>query len=242
MIDKIDLIKKLFMDERNSVHIYLPIVVNGEILREGNRRFASTQYKRLDHFDVEGKSVIDFGCNIGYITIECKRKGASYCLGVETWSVRNLIEIANLCKEVDQLENIDFIVNDIKKVKQTFNYGWAGEIPSFVKEKLPFDVGLLLSPFSIAPEFGGLLSYQDCIPQLRLIKDYAKVWYIEPTLSIPEENIPYITWAGGKKKAMNKEAIRDWGLENLKEFGNVEFLGYTDYQDRSLFRVTIGDG
>jgi len=52
MIDKIDLIKKLFMDERNSVHIYLPIVVNGEILREGNRRFVSTQYKRLDHFDV----------------------------------------------------------------------------------------------------------------------------------------------------------------------------------------------
>ena len=100
MIDKIDLIKKLFMDERNSVHIYLPIVVNGEILREGNRRFASTQYKRLDHFDVEGKSVIDFGCNFGYITLECKRKGASYCLGVES-AKTDLIRIANLCKEID---------------------------------------------------------------------------------------------------------------------------------------------
>tara|TARA_R100000908_G_scaffold64819_1_gene50161 strand:+ start:1148 stop:1855 length:708 start_codon:yes stop_codon:yes gene_type:complete len=230
MIEKMEELKKLFTEERNSVHIYLPIVVNGELLREGNKRFASKQHKRLDHFDVEGKSVIDFGCNVGYITIECLRKGASYCVGVESYAKsQNLIKIANLVKELDKLENIDFIVNDIKAPKHTFNYGWEGEIPSFVKEKLPFDVGFLLSPFSVKPEHHseGFQSYQDCIPQLRLIKDYAKVWYIEPTHAIPN-------------RPKDREVTRDWGLENLKEFGNVEFLGYTDYQNRSLFRVTTG--
>jgi hypothetical protein len=220
----------------HSDAIYLPVKAGGKIIREGNRRNSSSQYIRLDHFDVKDKSVIDFGCNVGYITLECKRKGASYCLGVESGGKEDFMKIANLCKEIDNLQNVDFVLNDVN-AKQTFNYGWDGEIPSFVKEKLPFDVGLLLSPFSITPEFGGLLSYQDCIPQLRLIKDYAKVWYIEPTLSIPAENIPYITWTGGEKKVMNKEAIRDWGLENLKEFGKVEFLGFTDYQDRSIFKV-----
>jgi len=228
MKNKIEELKRLFMDVGHSRHIYLPIVVNGELLREGNKRFASTQYKRLDHLDVEGKSVIDFGCNVGHITIECLRKGASYCMGVESYGKQNcLIKIANLIKELDKLEDIDFVVNDIKKPKESFNFGWDGEIPSVVKEKLPFDVGLLLSPFSVIPEQGGSLSFQDCIPQLRLIKDYAKVWYIEPTHSVPKQNKP-----------KNKEITRDWGLENLKEFGNVEFLGYTDYQGRSLFRVT----
>tara|TARA_Y100000004_G_scaffold133542_1_gene150941 strand:- start:462 stop:1163 length:702 start_codon:yes stop_codon:yes gene_type:complete len=225
--EKITELKRLFMHEGNSEHIYLPIVVNRELLREGNRRFASEQYKRLDHLDVEGKSVIDFGCNVGHITIECLRKGASYCVGVESYGKwKDLITIANLIKELDELKNIDFLVNDIKKPKKTFNYGWEGEIPSVVKEKLPFDVGLLLSPFSVVPEQGGSLSFQDCIPQLRLIKDYAKVWYIEPTHATPKKTRP-----------KNKETTKKWGLENLKEFGDVEFLGYTDYQDRSLFRV-----
>jgi len=206
--------------------IYLPVKAGGKIIREGNRRNSSSQHIRLDHFDVKDKSVIDFGCNVGYITLECKRKGASYCLGVESGGKEDFMKIANLCKEIDNLQNVDFVLNGIR-AKESLNYGWDGEIPSNVKEKLPFDVGLLLSPFSITPKFGGLLSYQDCIPQLRLIKDYAKVWYIEPTLSIPKENM----------KAMNKEAIRDWGLENLKEFGKVEFLGFTDYQNRSIFKV-----
>ena len=91
MKNKIEELKRLFMDVGHSRHIYLPIVVNGELLREGNKRFASTQYKRLDHLDVEGKSVIDFGCNVGHITIECLRKGASYCMGVESYGKQNCL-------------------------------------------------------------------------------------------------------------------------------------------------------
>jgi 16S rRNA G966 N2-methylase RsmD len=208
--------------------IYLPVKAGGKIIREGNRRFSNQQYKRLDYFDVENKSVIDFGCNVGYITLECKRKGASYCLGVESGK-KDLIKIANLCKEIDNLQNVDFVLNDVI-AKQTFNYGWDGEIPSFVKEKLPFDVGFLLSPFSIQLERNGETigeqSYKCCIEQLKCIINYAKVWYIEPTLSIPKVNKPN-----------NKEEVRDWGLENLKQFGKVEFLGFTDYQERSIFKV-----
>ena len=209
--------------------IYLPVKAGGKIIREGNRRNSSSQHIRLDHFDVKDKSVIDFGCNVGYITLECKRKGASYCLGVESGGKEDFMKIANLCKEIDNLQNVDFVLNGIR-AKESLNYGWDGEIPSTVKEKLPFDVGLLLSPFAIQLEINGETvgeySYKCCTEQLKYIINYAKVWYIEPTLSIPKVNKP-----------SDKSEVRDWGLENLKQFGKVEFLGYTDYQGRSIFKV-----
>lgn len=212
----------------NSEHCYLPVVVNGKLIRDGKRRFAENQHMRLDYFDVEGKTVVDFGSNTGYLTIECLKKGASYCLGIESPNNR-FTKIARLTAEASGLENIDFIKNDIAVPKNTFNYGFRGDIPKHISNKLPFDVGLLLSPFSVnfiedGIEYGEL-SYQDCISQLSLIVHYAKVWYVEPTLAI-------------RNRPSEKETVRDWGLQFLNKFGEVEFLGYTDYQNRPLFKIT----
>ena len=208
-------------------HCYLPVAVNGKIIRDGKRRLAENQYMRLNHFDVKDKTVVDFGSNSGYLTIECLKKGAKYCLGIES-SNNTFTEIAKLTVEASGLTNIDFIRNDISLPKNTFNYGFRDTPPPAVQEKMPFDVGLFLSPFAVhfideGIEYGEA-SYQDCISQLKCIIHYAKIWYVEPTLAI--ENRP-----------KDKETVKDWGLEYLAQFGKVEFLDYTDYQNRPLFKI-----
>jgi len=80
-----------------------------------------------------------------------------------------------------------------------------------------FDVGLLMSNWH-APL---------CIHELKQYGDYAKVWYVEPTNHDPH----YQT----------KDEILAWGQNELSQFGEVEFLTYTDYQHRGMFKLTMNE-
>jgi tRNA (mo5U34)-methyltransferase len=60
--------------------------------------------------DLEGMSVLDIGCNAGYIALEAKRRGAEYVLGVDLKP--GYIEQARFCAEVTGLD-VEFRELDI---------------------------------------------------------------------------------------------------------------------------------
>src|SRR5437660_5167301 len=52
--------------------------------------------------NIEGKSVLDVGCNAGFYAVELKRRGAARVVGVD--SQRNLIRQAEFVREVLSLD------------------------------------------------------------------------------------------------------------------------------------------
>jgi hypothetical protein len=59
-----------------------------------------------------------------------------------------------------------------------------------------------------------------------------KTFYIEPTNHLgqnPIKNTP--------KRMATIEEIKTWGLTNLAQWGQVEYVGTTDYQNRGLFKL-----
>jgi tRNA (mo5U34)-methyltransferase len=52
--------------------------------------------------DVKGKRVLDIGCNSGFFTVEMKRAGAAYVLGVEAFP--KFLEQARLVREIVRLD------------------------------------------------------------------------------------------------------------------------------------------
>jgi SAM-dependent methyltransferase len=179
---------------------YQPLVVNGELLYDGIRELKN-QNIRLDCIDVNNKTVIDFGCNTGYIIFELLKRGASYCFGVDVANYN--INICNAIKRIEKLKNIDFYCDYFYDVDEpnrlTFN------------PKQHFDIGLLLSIEGI----------HGTILQLEKMITFADVWYVEPN----------------NHKNLSKKKIFNWGMDELTQFGKVEFLTYTDYQNRGLFKI-----
>jgi len=56
-----------------------------------------------EHLDsLAGKRVLDIGCNAGYMSFECKRRGASYVLGVDddSGATTSFIRQAEFCRDV----------------------------------------------------------------------------------------------------------------------------------------------
>jgi SAM-dependent methyltransferase len=201
-------------------HIYLPVYVNDKILYEGLRRFHKNQHIRVDMLDVKDKTVVDIGCNTGYLSIQALKKGASYVLGLDyEYGVR----IGESIKEIENLKNIDFRVflmnasDLVREFPDLFDSRGLDAI-NYVKEyrgiKTPFDVGLFLSIYPI----------DSIIKYLKLSVDLAKTWYIEPT----------------DHNSQTKEEIYDEGMSKLSLLGEVEFVGYTDYQNRGMFKVETG--
>ena len=39
----------------------------------------------------------------------------------------------------------------------------------------------------------------------------------------------------------SEEQIKEWGMSELSQYGEVEFLTHTDYQNRGLFKLEIKD-
>ena len=91
--------------------LFLPLVVNGELLYDGIRELKN-QNIRLDCIDVNNKTVIDFGCSTGYIIFELLKRGASYCFGVDV--ANHNINICNAIKRIEKLKNIDFYCDSEK--------------------------------------------------------------------------------------------------------------------------------
>jgi tRNA (mo5U34)-methyltransferase len=81
------------------------------------RRFAPQLPKRL-----EGKSVLDIGCNAGFYAIEMKRRGASRVLGID--SDQRYLDQARLATEVLGFHDIEFArvdVYDVGAIGETFD-------------------------------------------------------------------------------------------------------------------------
>lgn len=71
--------------------------------------------------NLEGKSVLDIGCNAGYIAFEAKSRGAERVVGVDLKQV--YIDQANFCADVKGMD-IDFrVMNiyDLKKLAMQFD-------------------------------------------------------------------------------------------------------------------------
>ena len=71
--------------------------------------------------DLSGKSVLDIGCNAGYLALEAKKRGADYVSGID---VRDgYIEQARFCADVLELD-VDFqllSIYDLDKVNRQFD-------------------------------------------------------------------------------------------------------------------------
>ena len=185
------------------VDVYIPVYAGGEVLYDGNRRKHQNQHIRLQHLDVKDKTVLDMGCNIGYISNYCARNGATQVVGVDL--KQNLIDVCNYIKEIDNISNVEFICEEKRYVEQN----WGD------KFSFPFDVGLNMSNHGVDITVRNLKQYGHL----------AKVWYLEPT-NHPDE-------------FLSKEDTVKQAIEAFSEFGDIEFLTYTDYQDRGLFKLII---
>jgi SAM-dependent methyltransferase len=165
----------------------------------GIRRTYENSNIRVYNIDCENKTLVDLGCNVGLITTECAKKGAKYCLGID--SMTPVIDIAKFTAEEQGLKNIDFICHEF--------HDYFEEI---VSDK--YDIALTLS----------IENYIGVIEDLERLGHIAPVWYIEPTNHTDHK--------------LSKDAIKEWGETELSKFGNVEFIRFTDYQGRGMFRLT----
>ena len=189
----------------DRTNVYIPIFAGGELLWDAQHRKHENQYLRVDKIEVEDKTVLDIGCNTGYISFRLAEKGAKYILGIDNDS--KVLEICDLIKEVDQANNIEFVEAN----KRDFN----SDNPVINNPNFPFDIGLTLSNFDIDATYR----------EMEIYGHYAKVWYLEPT------NHP--------DHFRDKDEFKSYSIEKFSKFGDVEFLTYTDYQDRGLFKVTM---
>lgn len=206
-LEKFDQLVSDFVNEDGEtkrVDVYIPIVAGGQLVKDAERRTYENQHIRVDHIEVSGKSVIDLGCNTGYVSAELARKGASEVVGVDI--KQELVDIGNYVKEVDNLTNLSFVCQN--KIDFTLDTNRI------------FDVGLNMSNFG----------YQETIDDLTRYGHIAKIWYIEPT------NHPH--WEEG---FWDEDRIKEWGSTELSQFGKVEFLTLTDYQDRGFFKLTMNE-
>ena len=193
-------------DPKQRIDVYVPVVVEGEVLFDGNRRYHANQNGRISKIDAKDKTVFEVGGNTGYIAFRLAEQGAKHVLSID--KKENLIELCNKIKEVDNVVNVDFL---------EFDKGYLEQPDCEIRNhsNFKFDVGLLMSNFD----------YDICIKEIQQFGDYAKVWYVEPTNHDPH----YRT----------QEEIMNWGMNELSQFGEVEFLTYTDYQHRGMFKVTM---
>ena len=113
------------------------------------------------------------------------------------------------------------LVADIKNLPNVETYiGTYQEY--FTKNKIEvFDVAV----FTSEQDYKGICIVLDCLFNPDEYSINAKTWYIEPT-NHPDHKL-------------SKDEIKEWGERELGKYGDVEFLTFTDYQNRGLFRLNV---
>jgi len=213
--------------------IYIPVTVNGvsvpnlknSVGHAGTKRWIEGCKYRASLMDTEGKSVLDFGTNTGYILFELLRNGgATFGVGIDRSK-----DLINICKEVASLEKLNASFFEAGLYPRVVNMGEEEyNDPTPLTEDLTFDGEITVDKFDV----GLLLSlwHRNQIKHMFKNSDLftkAKEWYIEPTNHHrPTPGRPRVD-----KKTMKGFA------KTLEEFGEVKFLDYTDYQDRGLFHI-----
>ena len=145
-------------------------------------------------------------------------------IGTNTGYVLNIFKKkhnAGYCLGIDKSESMINIANEVKRLEKTTGIDF--EVSEFLSDyssiKL-FDNSLLLSITNKYFE-DKHLNYKKMLAKLKGITK--KNIYVEPT-NWREEPI--------------KKYLKD-NIEILKEFGTVEVLGKTDYQNRFIFRIDV---
>ena len=188
--------------------LYTPIVIDGNVLYEGNRKH-SNQF-RFDYIDVKDKIVCDLGCNNGYSSSRFAENGAKRVIGIEKDPI--IAKVAKLVADVKNLPNVEIFQGTYQDY---FDHRQHPE------HNLEFDVVV----FTSEQDYRGVCTVLDCAfnPDEYLIN--TKTWYIEPT-NHPDHKL-------------SKEEIKEWGETELSKYGDVEFLTFTDYQNRGLFKINV---
>ena len=111
---------------------YQSIYRNGEILLNGRRTDLYERIEMIDMNDLENKSVVDFGCNLGMsLAIACE-KGALDCLGLEMSNkiVTTAIRINIILKHPIRFQCADLSIN--KKFEKKFDTVFAFSIDKHI--------------------------------------------------------------------------------------------------------------
>jgi SAM-dependent methyltransferase len=150
-------IKKYILKDIPDVdiqNIYNPVVINDILIIDGNRRKYYSQHIRLDLLpSFKDQTVLDLGCNVGYLLFQIKKNGANECLGVDRNKFH--IKIANFIVEYEKLKGINFVCNDFNRLQ--FNKIW--------------DNVLFLS----------VSNYNELLGNIKKVLSFGKRIFIEPT-------------------------------------------------------------
>ncbi len=194
-----------------NCNLYLPVVLNDELICEGIRRWKN-QHIRLDLFpDIVNESILDVGTNTGYLLFELKKMGTDKCKCIGIDNDRNNLQIAQGIVEFERLKNINFYEIDFNKVD--------------VNASPKYDNVLFLS----------IVSYDNILEELsKLLKIANKRLIIEPS------NTKGHYEGERKTKDEIQEWVETELREKVVECGSdakIKLLGFTDYQNRGLIEI-----
>lgn len=183
--------------------LYQPIILNDIVLFEATRKHMTQLKYRISLFpSFKDESVVDIGCNVGYILQQLKKhKSAAKCYGLDNNKICHAI--SSKITEMEQT-NIEFKLGDIMEF-----------IPS---EKFKVDNALFLSVTSPLENHYNL-TFDKVLDKIQVFT--RKAIFVEPT----------------NHRGDSIEYMRNYYDEYLTKWGEPEFLGITDYEDRVLYRI-----
>jgi len=231
--------------ETNYCELYTPLLVPyfsetelpdwnkpdfNDLYISGSRRFIRDAKFAIREIDVKrDDKTIDWGCNTGYFCFYSVHQRpentirSKYALGID--SNLTMINLCNIAKEISGYENISFEHIDIERVNDDGSQT-EGSNP-FDTEKGKSQVLKYREKYG---EFNKLLVYSvydfDFFYDTNFLSNMIEIFnlkeiYFEPTnhYSIPLRKYD------------------DWLEKYREKYGNCQFLGTTDYQDRPLYRI-----
>jgi SAM-dependent methyltransferase len=89
-----------------KVNLYLPIVIKEKLICEGIRKLEN-QHIRFNLLpNMENESILDIGCNTGYILFQLHKKNAGTCAGID--SDKETLQIPKWIVKFEKLKKINF--------------------------------------------------------------------------------------------------------------------------------------